>query len=813
MVIAQKSIIEINEGWQFQQVGESTWEEAIVPSSVQSNLLRLNKIEHPHFANNEEKIAWIETEQWQFKTNFDIDKIDKKKTYELVFNGLDTYAKVYLNHEPILSADNMFRNWKIDVSEKIKLNNELKIVFISPKNYHKNNPYFINENLPHDGVPERPLCRKAVYQFGWDWGPKIVTMGIWKPIELVTYQNNAIENVIIQTKSLTEKKADLVAQLKMAEKPTKNQYCKIYVDGEFIRRSGFYNKEVSVDFHKINPKLWMPNGWGQAHVSEIKLELYQGKKLIDTYTTKYGFRKVELVNKKDSIGTSFYFKINDEPIFCKGANWIPQSHFLEQHNKADYKKLLQDAVDANMNMLRVWGGGIYEQDVFYDLCDSLGIMVWQDFMFANSMYPKQLNKSIAEEVEENIIRLANHPSIVHWCGNNEIEVAWNNWGWQKQYKITTADSTALRNNYDYIFKRLIPEKLNKHLLDATYSHTSPLSNWGTAENFNHSSMHYWGVFHGEDPFSEYANNVGRFVSEYGFQSFPNWKNLQSVLPKEELTLESDLLKHRQKSYKGNRLIFKHMAERYPEPKNLEELSYYSQLTQADGIEYAIQNHRINQPHCMGSLYWQLNDVWPAISWSSIDYNGEWRALHYTVQKAFDNPALFVDTTDQKLNIVLVNDGMLNYEGLLTFSLIDFDGNVLFSDNDMIYLQKQSVVNFERIAELMKALNTADKAKTLMQVNFQGSFGKREQLHYFVPPKDLKLESVEPIVSFSVKEDFVEISISSNHLIKNLAFESSVDGHFSDNYFDVLTSKEMSITFTPFDNVDLEEIEFDFLYLN
>jgi len=810
---AQKNTIELHENWQFQKLDDINWLPAIIPGSVQSNLLQLNKIEHPHIANNEEKITWIEEEQWQFKTSFNIDKLDKSKTYELIFYGLDTYAEAYVNEELILSADNMFRKWKVEVTDIIQFKNELKIVFTSPKNYQKNDSHYINKNLPNDGIPERPLTRKAAYQFGWDWGPKIVTMGIWRPIELVSYENNKMEDVIIHTKILNEQNADLVAQLSLSNQPTKNQYCKIYVDGEFAKRSDFNHKEITIDFNVSQPKFWWPNGWGKANLTNIKLELYQDEHLIDSWSKNIGLRKVELINEKDSIGTSFYFKINNEPIFCKGANWIPQSHFISQVKKSDYLKLLEDAVDANMNMLRVWGGGIYEQDVFYELCDSLGIMVWQDFMFANTMYPEQLNESIAKEVDDNIIRLANHPSIVHWCGNNEIEVAWNNWGWQKQYNISPPDSTALINNYNYIFKKLIPGKLKKHLLNATYSHTSPLSNWGTAENFNHSSMHYWGVFHGEDPFSDYANNVGRFVSEYGFQSFPNWKNLESVIPGNELNLDSELLKHRQKSYKGNRLIFQHLERHYPKANNLKELSYLSQLTQTKGIQYAIQNHRINQPHCMGSLYWQLNDVWPAISWSSIDYNGEWRALHYAAKQAFDNPTIFVDTTQQKLNIALVNDGLRNYEGLLTFTLLDFEGNTLFTDNDMIYLQKQTVYRFERLQQLLEEIKKNNSNELVLKVVFQGPFGKKEQLHYFEAPKELKLPTAKPIVSIVVMDDGIQIEFTSEKLIKNLAIDCTMAGSYTENYFDLLANEKKVVTFTSFKKSELDTAKFTYQYLN
>jgi len=435
-----------------------------------------------------------------------------------------------------------------------------------------------------------------------------------------------------------------------------------------------------------NPILWWPNGWNnngrKSHLYNIRLDIIKNGNLLDSYTKKIGIRSIELINEPDSIGTSFYFKINGKPIFAKGANYIPQRHFTNSLSKKDYRELLTVAANSNMNMIRVWGGGIYEEDYFYDLCDSLGLMVWQDFMFANTIYPvdEKFAENMFAEVTDNIIRLRNHPSIVHWCGNNEINVAWHNWGWQKTYKLKKKHQKMLYSNYEYLFKNKIPSIVDSLLPGAPYSHTSPISNWGTDENYNHSTMHYWGVFHGEDPFELYHKYVGRFNSEYGFQSFPNINIIHKYFNPQSFDLEDPLLAHRQKSYKGNRLIYQHMEQYYPMPDNLNDLSYLSQIVQAKGISMALQGHRLKRPHSMGTLYWQLNDCWPAVSWSSIDFNGQWRALHYAVKESYEDPNIYFDTLDNKLDLVLVNDQL---------DSIDFDIDCRFSD-----INNKSIASFQ-----------------------------------------------------------------------------------------------------------------------
>jgi beta-mannosidase len=366
------------------------------------------------------------------------------------------------------------------------------------------------------------------------------------------------------------------------------------------------------------------------------VKLYSKDDVVDTYTDKYGIRTIELVNQPDSIGTAFYFVLNGKEIFMQGANYIPQDVFLSRVTDNQYRTLLHAAKEANMNMLRVWGGGIYEEDLFYDLCDSLGILVWQDFMFAGSLYPdtKEFKENVKEEITQNIKRLRTHPCLAIWCGNNEIEVAWKNWGWQKQYGYSKSDSISIWKNYESIFLDLIPSLVSEHHPEAYYTSTTPLSNWGSAQNFNHGSMHYWGVWHGREPFENFSSNVGRFMVEYGFQSYPSISSLSQVIADTNLNLNSPSMAHRQKSFVGNGLILQHIEHYFDKPETFEEFVQRSQQTQAIGLQMAIEAHKRDQTHCRGTLFWQLNDCWPGPSWSVIDYYGQKKLAYDAVKQAF-----------------------------------------------------------------------------------------------------------------------------------------------------------------------------------
>ena len=636
--------IELNGDWEFYHFETKQWHSATVPGAIHTDLLANQLIKDPYWETNEQQLQWIENIDWKYRKNFEVTAEQlQDDNIEIEFEGLDTYADVKLNEELIISSTNMFRTWKANIKSFLKVGkNELEVQFYSPLLYNKEKldhyPYELPSGCETLDPKVSSFTRKAAYHFGWDWGPRFVTCGIWKPIKINSWNNARITNLYCTTKSISKNEAIITTHISIESSKNEGKQYFLEINGVKVKKN--IKKGLSLiktEFTVSNPKLWWCNGMGTPHLNDLHVELYDGEEIIDQQDIRYGIRTIELVNEKDSIGTAFYFKLNGKPVFMKGANYIPQDMFLPRVTNQQYEKLLTDAAAANMNMLRVWGGGIYEQDIFYDICDEKGILVWQDFMFAGSMYPvdSAFKDNVAQEVKENVIRLRNHPSIALWCGNNEIEVAWENWGWQKQYNYSSSDSTKIWDGYTQVFHELIPTLCKELDPSRNYTHSSPLSNWGTPENFNHGSMHYWGVWHGKEPFENFEKNVGRFMVEYGFQSFPNMETIETFASDSSLSLESETMKNRQKSYIGNGLILDHIKQYYDEPNSFEEFVSLSQQTQAKGMQMAIQAHMNNQPHCMGSLFWQLNDCWPGPSWSIIDYYGNKKVAYDVVKKEFN----------------------------------------------------------------------------------------------------------------------------------------------------------------------------------
>lgn len=634
----------LQESWQFQMDGDQRLYDAKVPGVVHLDLLENNLIENPFENNNELNQRWIEEENFQYSTYFILSEDDLIADHiELEFEGLDTYAEVYLNDSLIIESNNMFRSWKSEIKPLLKSDtNCLVVYFTSPINKNENRLKYYPYDLPSGNEGEdilvkvSPFTRKAAYHFGWDWGPRFVTSGIWKPVHLNFWNDARITNVVTRTTDLVKGYARIQTEVEI-ECSTHGLY--ELTIGEKRAEIELYPGTNSIfqGFDVENPELWWCNGEGEAHLYSEKVVLKNGSRLLDSCTNRFGIRTIELVQEEDSIGTSFYFLLNGKPVFMKGANYIPQDIFLPRVKDEQYEALITSAQEAGMNMLRVWGGGVYEKDIFYDLCDEKGILVWQDFMFAGSMYPVDslFLQNVEKEAEDNLKRLSSHPCIALWCGNNEIDVAWKNWGWQKQYGYSVEDSIELWNGYESLFKELLPKQVKKWSPMTPFVHTSPLRNWGTPENFNHSSMHYWGVWHGKEPFESFEKNVGRFMVEFGFQSFPDIETLARAISEDQLTLESDVMRNRQKSYIGNGLITQHIEQYYPSPTSFEEFVELSQEVQAKGLDMAIKAHMKSQPHCMGTLFWQLNDCWPGPSWSVIDYYGRKKKAYEVVKKNFN----------------------------------------------------------------------------------------------------------------------------------------------------------------------------------
>ncbi|MGV3697016.1 beta-mannosidase [Flavobacterium sp.] len=778
----------ILEHWQFRKQGDSNWLQAKIPGTVHTDLFRNKIIADPFFAANEKQLQWIENEDWEYEATFTVSGTElKNQNCFLLFDGLDTYAEVLLNGKRILSADNMFRTWKVDVKKLLKAgDNKIGIVFNSAVKKGKEAAKKIPYTLPGE---EKVFTRKAQYHYGWDWGPRFVTAGIWKPIKLIFWNHARIESVEYIQKELTTQVAKQVFNIKI-EASDAGEYTIKFSDQPFVRRLNKGLNTVSIPIELKNPKLWWPHGLGVPHQYINDFSLYRSDTQLDWKRLKIGLRTIELVQKKDLDGRSFYFKVNGVPVFMKGANYIPPDSFLPRATDSVYRAIVKNAKDSNMNMLRVWGGGVYADDAFYDACDENGILVWQDFMFACAMYPGDdaFIENVKKEVIDNVNRLQNHPSIALWCGNNENDEGWHNWGWQKQYKYSEADSTTIWNNYKKLFHDVIPKTLDSLVSKDKnrYWPSSPSIGWGKKESLTQGDSHYWGVWWGKEAFEVYETKVGRFMSEYGFQGMPDFETIKAFAEAKDLNLQSKAVKNHQKHLTGYETITEYMARDYKLPKRFEDFIYVSQLLQAAGIKTAIEAHRRAKPYCMGTLFWQLNDCWPVTSWSSVDYFGRWKALNYQVKKSFSNLILSVKEEDNGYDIYLINDGLDAQAGQLEVEMIDFGGSKHWNT---ITKETISANESRKVFKIEKDFKQEDFRKLVLSVKFKFNGESVETLHYFVKPKELTL--TKPNIQIKKINDLT-YEISSDVLAKNVYLSSEPETFFSDNYFDVLPNQKIEI---------------------
>jgi len=779
------------ENWTFRKKGDLKWLKATVPGTVHTDLLQNKSIENPFFGINEKQLQWIENETWEYETNFTVSSEElKNETIALQFDGLDTYAEVFLNGKSILKADNMFRTWKINVKQQLKKGeNQLKVVFESAAKKGKEAAAKLPYTLPGD---EKVFTRKAQYHYGWDWGPRFVTAGIWKKVQLHFNNSVAIENVRFEQKILTDTKAELVFTTTVDCQKSGKYSLKINDKvAAFSLKKG--KQQLAVKYEIQNPKRWWTNGLGAAHLYPFEVSIVKNTTVFDSKKLHIGLRTLELVQEKDQAGKSFYFKINGVPVFMKGANIIPPDSFLPRANDSVYQNMVQNAVEANMNMLRVWGGGVYADDAFYEACDKNGILVWQDFMFACAMYPgdEAFLDNVKQEVIDNVNRLQNHPSVALWCGNNENDEGWHNWGWQKQYKYSAADSTKIWNDYKKLFHEVIPKTLDSLLSKDKnmYWPSSPSIGWGRKESLLQGDSHYWGVWWGMEPFEVYEKKVGRFMSEYGFQGMPNRETFEAFADTSDLHLNSEAVKNHQKHPTGYQTIQTYMERDYKIPTGFEDYGYVSQLLQAEGMKTAIEAHRRARPYCMGTLYWQLNDCWPVTSWSSIDYFGNWKAFHYQAKRSFEKVLVTVAEADNQVKVYVVNDELATKEGQLVLQLLDFNGKVLWEQMTGVQSAANSSAIFYSVAK--KEFETFDAKQMVLAVTLLSDDAEAKRaLHYFVKPKDMTL-TVPRIIVSQIDENTIEVT--TDVLAKNVFLQAG-KVKFSDNYFDLLPGEKKEIRF-------------------
>ncbi len=799
--------LSLNNNWKFAEKGQQNYYPAQVPGCIHNDLLSNKLIPEPFYTCNEKDLQWIETKTWTYSATFKVDeKLLQQQHIHLIAEGLDTYAKVFINDKLAIDADNMFRLWRKDVKNLLHQGeNKIEIVFEPAVTKGKELASKLHYTLPGD---EKVFVRKAQYQFGWDWGPRFVTCGIWQPIYLISWNDCSLEDVQFIQHSLNKKEAKIgfasrlytdISQeftIKISDATTKAVYTtqtlKVY--------KGISTSEI--DFTIRNPILWWTHDLGEPHLYHFIVEVFLKDKCVGKRAMNVGLRTIEVVNEKDRDGESFYFKLNGIPVFMKGANYIPQDNFMSRVTADKYNDLLNIAVSNNMNMLRVWGGGNYEKDIFYNLCDAKGILVWQDFMFACAMYPGDdaFQDNCSREIDYQVKRLRNHPCIALWCGNNEMDEGWKNWEWQKQYHYSLADSAEIWYNYQKLFHQIIPDIIKTNDPDRFYWSSSPKYGWGREESYSKGDSHYWGVWWGMEPFDIYKKKVGRFVSEYGFQGFPDRITLGKVIDTNELRLNSDQMKCHEKHPTGFETIKTYMEREYKVPTNLDDYIYTSQLLQAYGIKTAIEAHRNAKPRCMGTLYWQLNDCWPVVSWSGVDYYHKPKALQYFVKKAYNDILVTLEQNGNDIEVRVNSDKMETINAELLLQLWDFNGiqitnqmkKITLNPNNNTFLYKVDKKNLPYDSSLSKhqflyaCINTND---TIVSENFL----------YFNNPKDLALLNPEITWRIDSLQGKFSIVLYGKKLAKNvfIRFDNSEVGEIalSDNYFDLLpfTPKQIFIT--------------------
>lgn len=807
----------LHEGWKFRQARLTNWYPATVPGVVHTDLLQNKIIEDPFFRLNERGLQWIDKEDWVYETCFTLAAgMMRKENMELVFEGLDTYADVYLNDECILKADNMFRRWSIPIRQYIREeNNILKVYFHSPIKIDVPKwdalPYQYpasNDQSENGGLFNKKIsifARKAGYHYGWDWGPRLVTSGIWRPVYIRAWSDLRINDVFIEQKEVGAGRAVIAGHVELdADKDMDGVLVTITdevtgrVLGEWQADLKRGTNRVTVDFVLHKPKLWWSNGLGEPFLYRFRTDIIAGGELLDSKTERVGIRSLKVVHQPDKDGHTFYIELNGRPVFAKGANYIPSDNFLPRVTPENYKKTILDAAGVNMNMLRVWGGGIYENDVFYDLCDEYGIMIWQDFMFACSMYPAEgaLLDNIHQEAVDNVKRLRNHACIALWCGNNECQDAWLGWGWKREIERQNKEyADKIWAQYRQQYHVTLPGVVREYAPGTFYWPSSPFAFEGEMSGATDGDRHYWSVWHGKAPISDYDSEKSRFFSEYGFQSFPEFESVKRYAPyPEDWDIRSEvMMSHQRGGDHANELIETYLLNEYKKPRDFRAFLYMNHVLQGDAIKTAIESHRRQMPYNMGTLFWQHNDCWPVASWASRDYYGRWKAQHYYVRKAYDDILISPVVEGDDLKVYAVSDRLENTSGRLQLQVCQFDGTVVHHwDKSVGISGNDSRVCFS--APLAKLLEGANRGTVYVRVDYTDKSGRVYHNNYCLgKQKDMDYPKVDLQTEVRSIEGGYEVTVSADKFARAVCLSvADNESVYSDNYFDVQPKSSVQV---------------------
>ncbi len=786
--------------WQFRQAGTQEWLPAAVPGGVHTDLLALGMIPDPFVGDNEKRVQWVAQSDWEYRRTFTpaVELLASPQVW-LVCDGLDTLATIRLNGMELGRAENMFRQYRWDVKALLQAGeNEVSIAFDSPVKYVS----ALQAVRPMAGVsqaiPGGPYLRKAPCQFGWDWGPQLPPIGIWKDIRLEGYAGARITDVHLRQLHAEDRVTVLAAIVLESYDGMPCQAVlrltapdgRVFESAAAVAPGGENRLQVEIS----NPQLWWPNGYGEQPLYRADVELRQGGQVLDARKYQLGLRTLELRQQPDEWGRSFTFVVNGLPIIAKGSDWIPADSFPTRITDGYLENLIRDAALTHQNMLRVWGGGFYEEERFYDLCDRYGILIWQDFVFSCSAYPfddPAFVENVRVEVLENVRRLRHRASLALWCGNNEMEWGLMDWGWKDR-----PDFTQIKAGYDQFFHHILPGWVAAEDSDHAYWPSSPSSN-SPDEHPNsqvQGDAHYWDVWHGRKPFTAYRGQYPRFMSEFGFQALPPMATIRTYAQEADWNMTSYIMECHQKNDSGNQLMVAQMLDTFRLPKDFESLVYLSLVLQAEGIRYGVEHWRRHPRRVSGILYWQLNDCWPVASWSSLDYFGRWKALHYAARRFFAPLLLSIEDQPTAQGVYLTNETRQPWQGSVRWSLEMLDGRVLDAGEQAV-----SVAPFDVAAVCQLDFTGRLTDDLRRQVVFTAELWQAGQLlarqaAYFVPTKHLELVDPKITTAVSLAGDQLHIELTAHSLARlvELSLEGA-DVVFSDNYFDLPAGRVIEIS--------------------
>jgi beta-mannosidase len=663
----------LSDGWEFIEtrhdhptanLGYSNpeWMSATVPGHIHLDLMEHGIIADPNERMQEISAQWVDSTDWSYRCRFMWSPDPDSPNRVLRFEGLDTVCTILLNGAKIAEHDNMFVPLEVDVTDKLNEGeNELRIDFQSAVNVGESRmaAFFKSEGLPErvERFEERSFIRKIQCMYGWDWGPRLVSAGIWKPVQLVEFVSR-----LTHLSSTQVWQADGSVMLTAhAEKDGAGQvsFTLTIGDEEFESEDGV--------FHIINPPLWWPNGCGDQNLFELTAQLTLGDESFayDTMTVRGGFRNIKLLREKDEMGESFEFEVNGKKIYCKGFNWIPDHSFPSAITRARYEERVLQALDLGSNMLRIWGGGMYESEDFYDLCDELGIMVWQDFPQACAYYPdtQEWQDKIRPEAEYHVKRLRGRASLALWCGNNENLQMWQQkWNWK-------GHEHPPRFYGENLYDKLFPSIVQEFSPEVSYIHTSPCGESVPDANGGRiGDSHYWDAWHGRGDWKYYLDSEARFSSEYGFASSCSLSLWEETLADEDWHYRSPAVRWHDKTRKGYDTFVGYVQLHYPVSESLEDWTYYSQLNQRDALRLGVEHFRRNA-FCRGSLIWQLNDIWPVQSWAVIDSSGRYKAAAHEIATRLYSTCVFsLERVKDVVKVHFVDDRIEGETRSLSFFL-------------------------------------------------------------------------------------------------------------------------------------------------